>query len=68
MSDPAKLVGALSLMVGALAASITLGHCAPTQRAAIRIVPDSDGPDAEWREVTLPPGWSLDAGRGAPNQ
>ncbi len=64
MRDPAKLVGALTLMVGALAASVALGHCAPTQRAAIRIVPDSDGPDAEWHAVMLPPGWSLDAGRG----
>ena len=63
MSDPVKFLGLLALAVGALAASVALGHCAPTQRAAIRIVPDSDGPDAEWHEVTLPPTWSLDAGK-----
>lgn len=62
MRDPARLAGAcLILAVGALAAHAN--GCTSTQRAAIRIVPDSDGPDATWHEVTLPPGWTLDAGK-----
>lgn len=61
--DPAKLVGVI-LLVAVCIIGAHVNGCTSQPRAAIRIVPDSDGPDATWREVILPPTWSLDAGGG----
>lgn len=61
--DPAKLVGAILLVASGIIGAHVNG-CTSQPRAAIKIVPDSDGPDTEWHQVTLPPGWSLDAGGG----
>jgi hypothetical protein len=63
MRDPAKLAGALLLLAAGVIGSQVNG-CTTTPRAAIKIVPDSDGLDSGWQPVTLPATWSLDAGPG----